>query len=304
MKMLKRIIILFYSSVGLLYGQEISISVNKDSMLIGEQIELKIAITGSDPNSFYLPEMDTMGSFEVVEVLQTDTTATSLTRQLLVTNFDSGLYQFGPIPALVVPELGKLDTIYSNAFLIYVNSVPVDTSAAFMPIKPVLKSDFPWKKVIKKLALPVAIALLIIGLIVYLIWRNTRPKETIIPPKSMLDHFVEAKSKLAVLEQKKLWQQGEIKAYYLSLSEILRTYVEGRYRIPAMESTTQEIMDEIKEKEGLTVKLKDVLSQSDLAKYAKFKPDGDTNNRMMKLAKDFVMHTKPKSRQEIEEGDV
>jgi hypothetical protein len=42
------------------------------------------------------------------------------------------------------------------------------------------------------------------------------------------------------LRLKKLWQEGKIKQFYTELTEIIRTYLEGRYEVNAMEmvSTT------------------------------------------------------------------
>ncbi len=103
--------------------------------------------------------------------------------------------------------------------------------------------------------------------------------------------------KLKTLEQQKLWQNNQIKEYYLEISEILRTYLEGRYQVNAMESTTDEIIEDLNNTDvnkNLNSKLKDVLQQCDLAKFAKFKPSPEENTRLMKSAQDFVLHTKPK----------
>jgi len=76
-----------------------------------------------------------------------------------------------------------------------------------------------------------------------------------------------------------------------------RSYLEGRFSVNAMESTTDEIIAEYKgleENKALSKKLKEILQQCDLAKFAKFKPTEDENKRIMKSALDFVSHTKPK----------
>jgi len=47
---------------------------------------------------------------------------------------------------------------------------------------------------------------------------------------------------LALLKEKKLWQQGLIKQYYSEATEIFRRYLENRYAMQAMEETTDEIL--------------------------------------------------------------
>ena len=41
----------------------------------------------------------------------------------------------------------------------------------------------------------------------------------------------------------KLWQKDKTKQYYSEVTEALRIYIENRFEIPAMERTTDEIID-------------------------------------------------------------
>lgn len=83
------------------------------------------------------------------------------------------------------------------------------------------------------------------------------------------------------LEKKELWQKGEIKNYYSELTDIARNYIEEAIHIPAMESTTSELiaglrMAAVKKNMSLTQEtvenLERVLKQADLVKFAKSKP--------------------------------
>ena len=80
-----------------------------------------------------------------------------------------------------------------------------------------------------------------------------------------------ALQELARLSREKPWQKGEIKAYYVELSLIVRNYLEERYQISAPESTTREIEAMLRQtgfpKERMS-DLRKILDQSDLAKYA------------------------------------
>ena len=76
-------------------------------------------------------------------------------------------------------------------------------------------------------------------------------------------------------------QKGEIKEYYSELTDIARNYIEEAIHIPAMESTTSELIQAIrtastKKKMTLTPEtvenLERVLRQADLVKFAKSKP--------------------------------
>jgi hypothetical protein len=278
-------------------AQELKISFDKDSILIGDHIILSIEANAPYNADIFLPKTDSLGYFEFIEILKSDTTPNSIYSKWLITCFDSGYYAFGPIPALFVSEnKQKIDTVFSNAVLLYVNTLPVDTAEAFMPIKATKQMPYPWREVLPTILIALAALLLIAALIAYLIYRRKKKKAKAEKVKTPLEFFEEALQKLEDLDRQKLWQKDQIKEYYFSLSETLRNYLEGRFGVNAMEMTTDEIIRAVHDQtnEGLKKKLNEILSQADLAKYAKFKPMGDENMRMIKMAKDFVLHTKPK----------
>jgi len=141
---------------------------------------------------------------------------------------------------------------------------------------------------------------LIGGLIYWLVtkyWRqrsamvvNEHVKEEIILPP----HVVALK-KLAHLGDEKLWQRGEVKRYQSELTYIIREYLEGRYSIAALESTTSEIIGQLKT--TLTdpshqSSLQRILQVADLVKFAKAKPDEGLHASFLNEAKGFVHATK------------
>ncbi len=86
---------------------------------------------------------------------------------------------------------------------------------------------------------------------------------------------------LQQLESKGLWQKGEIKSYYSELTHIARNYIEEEIHIPAMESTTSELIEslrraakqqKLKLSNETVENLESVLKQADLVKFAKVKP--------------------------------
>lgn len=302
MTLLQKIyLFVFAFSIQLSLAQTVNISIDKDSILIGDHIKLSIEASAERNADIYLPQPDSLGYFEFIEILHSDTFERKLQEDWLITNFDSGYYQFGGIPALFVYENGDTDTAFSNSVRVYVNTVPVDTSQAFMPLKPVQNMPFPWREVLPTILGLMAVLIAIILLILYFWYKKKKAKEEAERVKTPIEYFEEAIQELNDLDNKKLWQKDLVKEYYFSLSEILREYMEGRFNIKAMESTTDEIMTQLEIDEPLKNKLLQILRQADLAKYAKFKPLGDENAKAMKLSKDFVLHTKPKV--EIEEKD-
>jgi len=278
-----------------LKAQQIKISFDKDTILIGDHLLLNINVEANEGENIFLPEFtDTIGNFDLIEVYKADTLENTISQNILLTQFNAGNYQFGQIPALIQRKNGNVDTIVSNNIMLTVNTVEVDTTQAIKPIKTVKAIPFPWKAFFKKLALIALPILLIIALIIWYLIKKNKIDLFKEKPKTMLDHYEEALNRLNELESKKLWQNDQIKEYYLGISEVLRNYIEGRFGVQAMEKTTDEIKEELFLDKALKEKVSEILTQADLAKFAKFKPLNDENLKMMKLAKDFVTHTKPK----------
>ena len=99
---------------------------------------------------------------------------------------------------------------------------------------------------------------------------------------------------LIALKHKKLWQQGKVKEYHSVISDILRDYIEGRYTIGAPEMTTPEIINSLK---GILTakelsKVEDMLSLSDLVKFAKWTPESEQNEEVLDNAYNFIEQTK------------
>jgi hypothetical protein len=146
------------------------------------------------------------------------------------------------------------------------------------------------------------IALLIILLAIWLIRRTGRKKRKEnskeVEQKIQRPAHSIAFEKLDDLHKRSLWQEGKIKEYQSSLTYIVREYLENRYGIKALESTTTEIMNDLEkldlEKEDL-IKMDKILQIADLVKFAKAKPAVNIHEAFFQDAVAFVRNTKLKS---------
>jgi len=289
------------------FGSKLSVSISTDTILIGDIYALEMSVENFGNSKIFFPNFtDTIGNgkIEIVESFPEDTLENKISKKWDLSIYYPGVYQIAGFSAIQQNENGSIDTLKNfNPITVYVKTVAVDTSKAFKPIKAQKSVPYPFKEVVKKY-IPYIIGLVALIIILYFIWLKykNRDKPKYVKPKTALDYHQEAIKKLKELKFQKKWQDGHVKEYYLSISEILRTYLEGRFNINAMESTTDEIIEDLKvlkENKALNNKLKEVLQQCDLAKFAKFKPQGEENIQMIKIALDFVTHTKPKPEKEM-----
>lgn len=115
-----------------------------------------------------------------------------------------------------------------------------------------------------------------------------------------------AYAKLSKLREKELWQKGDIKKYQSELTYIIREYLEGRYDIAALESTTDEIikslMREMSNSDDV-ISLRRILQVADLVKFAKAKPEENIHEAFMNEAVSFVDRTKIETVTELSDDD-
>ena len=283
-------------------AQELSAEAYVDStqMLIGDHLFLNIELAHDQKTQVAWPNLlDTLGGFEILGKTDIDTVSdeggmTQL-QQLTLTAFDSGTYRIPPIVfAYGSPGDSLSERANTRSILIEVGTVAVDTTQAIKPIKDPLKAPITLKEVMPWVILTALLGLIAFG--IYWFFFRKKPVQFIEAPKPppVPAHEL-AMRKLAKLEADKLWQQGDVKPYYVALTGILREYLEGRYKVPALESTTDEIMSFMASKtlsEQNILKLKDLLQRADLAKFAKFKPEPKYHMEGMEFAREFVKSTK------------
>lgn len=146
------------------------------------------------------------------------------------------------------------------------------------------------------------VALLLLAAALYglkrLLARYGKGLGDIFKPAPPLPPHVVAIRALEALHHRKLWQNGKFKHYYSELTDILRTYIAGRYGIGAMEMTSDEIIESARAlpEEELPKKaamdLTAILRDADLVKFAKAEPDAEQNENDYTKAYYFVEETK------------
>jgi len=287
------------------FAQNVNVSAKIDTanIRIGEQFHINLNATAPAGTKLFFPVLpDTIKKLEIVERSKIDTTKSAdgktntFHQQLTLTSFDSGFYVIEPIP-FFFQQANKpdSDSVSTEAQLITVRTIPVDTTKAIKDIKPTLDVPFTFKE-----ALPYIIGLLVLIVLVIIIVREIKKKknkvvEVKVKIPSRPPHEI-ALEELKKTEEEKLWQQGHFKKYHSAVADIIRMYIEHRFAVNAMEYTTDETLDHLKGNvinEEAKRKLKNILQLADMVKFAKAQPIAPENEQSIKDAYDFVMLTKP-----------
>jgi len=170
-----------------------------------------------------------------------------------------------------------------------------DTTTAIAGIKPIIVEPANWTDYLWIAYFLLAIAFCFLAYYLYKKMQRPEPLEEVSEPVVIRAAHEIALEKLDVLKEGKMWEKGEIKEYQSNLTFVAREYLENRYKIPALESTTDEILEQLKAVEFPDVHerdLKEILTMADLVKFAKARPSGNIHQEFLEKTYDLVYHTK------------
>ncbi|MCU4188000.1 BatD family protein [Flavobacterium sp. HXWNR29] len=261
------------------FSQKVTTSIDSSQIKIGSQFNLTLKASVNAKDKVVFPNAKNFGALEVLESYPIDTIKNNSQYELIkkygLTQFDSGRYL---IPKLIV-KINQKD-FQTDSLSIVVNNVKVDTTKQQMyDIKDIIATEeepsSEWWKLLVLLALIIAS-----GFGSYFIIKRLQ-KGKVKEEEFFASPIEKAIAYLQNLDKKQLVQKGDVKEYYSEMTDIARTYIEESVHIPAMESTSSELMDSLKKaisekkmfvnREELD-KFRQVLENSDLVKFAKSKP--------------------------------
>lgn len=260
-----------------------------DSVLLGDHFELVMDIVSRGEVALALPEIGAdfaEGRIELLQDLGLDTLSVGedgchLRKRWRMTSFEPAMYSIDSL-GLLWTDGTTVDTLFApRALSLEVAMIPVDTAQkTIYDIKQPLTIPVTVEEVVEIAgysfaALAVVVAL--VALVVYLVRRSRR--EELASRKVEPAHVVAIRS-LEALSNQKLWQNGRVKEYWSCLTEIFRTYLAGRYGVGALEMTTEEIVEAMKELQLTPKQIRELtalLTESDLVKFAKYIPEAESN---------------------------
>lgn len=297
-------------AAGSIFSQQVRVDAVLDTskLRIGEQAKVDIYVSYNanlKDLKIQWPDIgDTItGKVEVVSVSQIDTTFPDKSnsskifqhQQITVSVYDSGYYAIPGFKFILNNDTAN--PLYTNLLFLEVHTVPTDTSLTKVKdIKPILNEPFNWKWYLNYIYLSIAVILAIILIILITRYFTKKNRQVILEPeKPKIPPHITALAALEKVKEEAIWKEGKAKEYYSAISDITRAYIEDRFNVNALESTTDEIMtafrSQVVDKESKE-KLQQMLMLSDLVKFAKMTPIEDEHNFTLQNAFDFVNGTK------------
>ena len=306
---MRKVLAILLLCVGSLsFSQQASMTIDRPAMRIGEQTLLHLYFEYSNPKGDALiiwPEFDQNITRDIEVVDQSidfdkivDSTAGIYLReqQLVVTAFEEGEYE---IPG---QEIWLNDSLFTtNPVSLTISTVEVDTTKGITDIKPIYAVNYPFSERSMDWLKENWMWLTIIGglILLFIAWRIYQKRKPEPEDEEILEEIIPAHiiamETLNKLLKDESWKTLEKKGYYSTLTDTVRSYLENRFGINAMEKTTREIINDLKFSpisEDDKVYLRKILREADLVKFAKFSPSDEEACAYLNKSIDFVQRTK------------
>lgn len=284
----------------------VSGSIEPDSVGIGDRFLYSIEVEKDLVQSVFFPSFggDGSDSYELIEDLPIDTLSREgrklkLRKSYRLAAFDEGIHRV--VPQVMYADKNIVDTIGgADTLELLVTTIEIDsTSHAIFDIKPQKTLPFRLGEITGYMKWTL-VALLALAALAYaakrILKRYGKRFSDMFRPAPPLPPHEAALAALEKLRAQRLWQEGKHKLYYSALTDILRTYIAGRYGVSAMEMTSDEIVEAMRGVDlprKSAMDLAQILREADLVKFAKAAPEADENEAAYRAACYFVEQTKP-----------
>ncbi len=272
----------------------------KTDLMIGDQVWLRLQISAPPGTEIVGIDDQALANAEGLEVVQKYDVATIaespellLEQRFLVQSFDTGKVYIPPLSVIYRVAGSGPDTTQTREIELQVRTLPVTEESEIQPIKPIIEEPRNWTDF---WPFYLALGVLFIFSAVYLALQNRRRSAPAAPPPPLPPHE-HALNRLRELEARELWQRGQVKTYHTELTHIIREYFENRFNVPALESTTRQLEQELRRRallmESQRAELSELLRMADMVKFAQAEPPQDFHGYAMERIRRLIEDTRP-----------
>ncbi len=278
---------------------KVNANVDNAKVTIGDKIKYKITVNFPEEIEVLFPEiMDEIAGLTVVdsgnEKLEKDEGRIMQEIWYILETYDTGSYI---IPALEIKykKKGELEDeiVKTPEVFIEVVSILDEKASDIRDIKPPVVINKNYYRLYVIIAIAFGI-LALAAIVLHFLYRRKHRKIEFVP-EPLPAHKI-AYSELEKLKALNLISKGLVKEYYYRLSNIVRHYIENRFKLMAPERTTEEFLTEMtttyKLEEMHKKLIRNFLEHCDMVKFAAYGPDNREIENAFNLAKKLVDETR------------
>ncbi len=284
---------------GDLRGQSPRVSIEPDTteIHVGDPLALRLSVEHPADLAVRWPDSLSLGPFEALALevgpSEASPDGTRSTAVLHVTAFELGELEIPSLTLELTDGGAETATVATDPVVIGVTTVGLDEGGDIRDVKGPRAIARNWLLLWPWFLLAAALA----GAAYWWGRRRDRGSGRIrsrppVPARPAHEIALEA---LDRLEASALLERGEVKPYHVEVSRIIRLYVEGRYRIWALEMITPDVISSLGHAgvdPGIRTAFERFLDACDLVKFAKLRPDDAACRNLLADARALVERTK------------
>jgi len=282
------------------FAQSASATIDRNKILLGEQVNLQLKVEDINTRMFFLQDWfnipDSISHIQVVKRSVIDTIdvggVTTFTQTLTITSFDSGKWKLGPLQLIMQDRTtGKQAILQTDSVVLEVLSVDVSNMQNYHDVKDILdvqvKPNY-W------LYVAIAASAIVLVILIWLMVKGSKKKKPELPKPAYkgtpLEHALQ---QIKELQSEDLPSKRQVKLFYTRLSNILRNYFNDRFNIHSSQATSDELMVLLSvylQEEKYRTRFYQLLRLSDAVKFAKYIPSTAQNENAVKTAIETLQH--------------
>ena len=278
----------------LLYGFELD-NVPDSTVLAFPQVSNPLM-----PDVLTLPQWK-IDTVKVQKIRANNSRLLNIRASIAIQPFEEGTYELPPLFVQRIHTDGTVDTIQFQRQTIEVFTMPVDT-ATFVPhdLRGQMRYPVTLSEVLPWVMGFWALVLLVAGVVAWIVSRRKGAEGPVFKEPA----HITALRKLDKWRGDKFWAPDKQKQFYSGVTDALREYIVARYGVGAMEMTTAEIFEGLRETDvpaDLYQEMKDLFERADFVKFAKYIATPEDNATVLPQAVRFVTTT---YQMEVEEEET
>lgn len=263
------------------WAQKGWLQASKDSVWVGERFELSVSLENeTGAKTVLVKPPKTLGDVELIREVSRQRRQETGNPPVETVVYEASVFGVDSV-AVSVPAgwINGTDTTWASIapLVLSVRRMVPDGAKELKDLTPLYDFGSDWAFWLMLLG-----GILIGLLLMYYLWRRFRPKTSpvpIAPPETPKTPLETALMRLDALQESE--DETVVRAYYTELSDVLRTFIEQEMRVPALESTTLELLQRLKQADRRTLRrlpaeiidrVGRVLEASDWVKFADFRP--------------------------------
>ncbi len=272
-------------------GVDVKIQAQPQSATVGDPIQFDLDITCPLGYQVTVPNPGKqIGEFEVLQFLPGPSlpdAGRGLSQQsgpnpgpfhhkarIVAAVYKTGEFEFPPVRVQLQTADGQNLEISSQPVKVRIESVlsPKDQDLKGLKRQAEIAEPIRWI-----LWFALGTLIVILAAIAWWLLRRRRRPSAALPSRPQVNPLELAEAELRDLVSRGLLEKGLVKAFYVTLSEIVKRAVEAAYVIPTLEKTTSEIMEGLRSNpaspgSAILERIESLLLCCDLVKFAKYLP--------------------------------